>query len=97
MAEVTPEQRRKHGLSAPYSTDFTSEDTAVSPVTGPRPNEVLWWHRCSVEEGWIASAIPNHTITGSIASGDLTIRASLLCGEGCGKHGFITDLVWTDA
>ena len=81
----------------PLGAPLTGIDTAVSPVTGGRPNEVLWWHVCGTEGGWRASGIPNHTITGSVDDGSLTIRASLLCAEGCGKHGFITDMKWQEA
>lgn len=86
------------GLRYPAGpASLTSDDTAVSAVSGGRRNEVLWWHRCPVQEGWVAGGIENHTITGSMTAGTLTIRASLLCPEGCGKHGFITDMKWSEA
>lgn len=90
----------RRGLAEPpESVILTGGYTGVCPVVGAglRPNEVLWWHRCPVEGGWIASGIGLHTITGSVDDGTLTIRASLLCGEGCGKHGFITDMKWSEA
>ena len=83
------------GMSFPSSgAILTSPDTAVSPVGGGRPNEVLWWHVCGVEGGWVASGLADHTLTGTVEDQTLTIRASLLCPDGCGKHGFITEMVW---
>ena len=73
----------------------TSTNTAVLPVDGTRDNEVLWWHHCGPEGGWVASGLAAHTLTGAVADGSLTIRASLLC-EACGKHGFLTDMRFED-
>lgn len=64
---------------------------------GKRPNEVLWFHKCRVADGWTACGLDDHTLSGRLEDGNLTIRASLLCPDGCGKHGFVTDNVWSEA
>lgn len=66
----------------------------------PEYNYVLWWHVCSTQPPltglWVPSGLSKHTITGSVAAGDLNVSPSILC-KNCGRHGFIENMVWRDA
>lgn len=80
----------------PGSLD-TGSGTAVAPVTGHRPNEVLWWHHCPSEGRWTAGWLTGLQLTGLAADGDLTVHGLIECLDGCGKRGHLRDMTWTDA
>jgi hypothetical protein len=40
----------------------------------------------------VAPRLTNHTVT--VTDAGVTVRASILCPD-CGRHGFVTDSVWT--
>lgn len=55
-------------------------------------DELLWKHpEC---RAWSRVTFPPHVL---VSREPLTVTASLLCPQGCGRHGFITNGKWVPA
>lgn len=85
----------RRGLHAP-TTPYTKigDQLAVTRAT-VTAHGILIWHLCPVEDGWVATAIPLHTVpSGTDDLEHLTVRNSLAWSDCCGLHGYLTDGRW---
>lgn len=76
--------------------DRPSDLLAVGDDNGLAATEggLVWWHRCV--DGWLPVDLPPDSITGPLDN-SVTVRAPLLCPDGCGMHGSIQNGVWIAA